>query len=263
MAKNLNPVQKRNRVNRGLYIVLAVLIAATMLITVIAFSAAKRSAAKTPPEESKNALTTDAADRQETRANEPAASTEKQTEPDVGSERVLPEDTEAVKQNEDTETAPPESGGDSPAVFEMVFVMPAAGAVAKEYSGDVPVFSATMNDYRLHTGVDVTADPGSAVVCAADGTVTNVYSDPLRGVTVTVEHGGGFVSLYRGLASELAPGIEAGRTLTAGEVIGAVGSTDLLEISELPHVHFELYRDGVTVDPLLYLASEEAFAYED
>ena len=266
MAKNLNPIQKRNRVNRGLYIVLAVLIVATMLITVIAFSAAKRSSAKLPPEESTKQRQTDA-----TEATVPTSGTDDTvgtgsadgTDPAVGTERILPEDTEAVKQDRETESPPPEESGDNPAVSEIVFVMPAAGVVAKEYSGDVPVFSATMNDYRLHTGIDVTADPGAAVVCAADGTVTNVYSDPLRGVTVLVGHGGGFVSLYQGLAAELASGIETGKQLAAGEVIGAVGSTDLLEISELPHVHFELYRDGVTVDPLLYLAAEEAFAYED
>ncbi len=260
MAKNLNPIQKRNRINRGLYIVLAVLIVTTMIITVIAFSAAKRSSGKTPPADSSSVSESRATDKPETKATEPRAT-----------ERVIPNDTEAVVKPPvdtgsippvDTSTEPVNSGGE-PSSADITFIMPAAGVVSKEFSGDAPVFSATMNDYRLHTGIDVTAETGSAVVCAADGTVANVYSDPLRGVTVFVEHGGGFSSLYQGLAAELAEGIEVGKKLSAGDVIGAVGSTDLLEISEEPHVHFELYRDGATVDPLLYLAAEEAFAYED
>ena len=256
MAKNLNPIQKRNRINRGLYIVLAVLIVATMLITVIAFSAAKRSSAKTPPEDSTSeSQSSSATDRPETRATEPVNETENNPPEETNASVDQTENTEAVQSS--TENT------DQPSVTEIVFVMPASGVVAKEYSGDIPVFSVTMNDYRLHTGIDICAADGSAVVCAANGTVANVYSDPLRGVSVLVEHGGGFTSLYQGLADELAAGIETGKQLSAGDVIGAVGSTNLLEISEEPHVHFELYRDGVTVDPLLYLAAEEAFAYED
>ncbi len=255
MAKNLNPIQKRNRINRGLYIVLAVLIVATMLITVIAFSAAKRSSGKTPAESSQSS-----SNRESSATARPSQTEPEDTAPvDIG----LPEDTEAVSHQtgatENTET----EGGNVPSAAELVFVMPADGVVAKEFSGEVPVFSTTMNDYRLHTGVDIAAGTGSAVKCAADGTVVNVYNDPLRGVSVLVEHAGGFVSLYQGLADELASGVESGKQLSAGDVIGAVGSTNLLEISEEPHVHFELYKDGATVDPLQYLAAEEAFAYED
>ena len=54
----------------------------------------------------------------------------------------------------------------------------------KEFCIDVPVFSFTMQDYRTHGGIDISAPVGSAVYSIASGTVTEIYSDPLFGKTV-------------------------------------------------------------------------------
>ncbi len=134
------------------------------------------------------------------------------------------------------------------------FVSPANGAILKGYSGDVPVFSETMNDYRIHGGVDIAADVGSDVYAAADGTVSAIWEDPLQGWCMTVDHAAGAVSVYKNVSADFPEGIAAGTPVSRGQVIAAAGDTSLVEVSEEPHLHYELMIDGVPVNPADYMA---------
>jgi murein DD-endopeptidase MepM/ murein hydrolase activator NlpD len=61
-------------------------------------------------------------------------------------------------------------------------------------------------------------------------------------------------------------GITAGATVKAGDKIGSVGDTALIEISEEPHLHFELYKDDVCTNPLAHFTVspiDAASDYED
>ena len=61
-------------------------------------------------------------------------------------------------------------------------------------------------------------------------------------------------------------GVKAGAAVKAGDKIGAVGDTALIEISEDPHLHFELYKDGVCENPLAHFTVnpiDPAADYED
>ena len=136
------------------------------------------------------------------------------------------------------------------------FVSPAVGTVAKEHTTDVPVFSLTTNDWRTHTGVDIACALGDAVYAAADGTVLSVASDPMMGTTVRISHSGDAVTVYKNLAASLADGIEEGARVIAGQVIGAVGDTAMIESADEPHLHFEMSVKGVAVDPMEYISEE-------
>jgi len=139
------------------------------------------------------------------------------------------------------------------------FTVPVDNFVIKDYSADVPVFSYTMNDYRIHSGIDIACSAGTPVYAAADGFVCEVAEDPMMGVTVGVQHSGGAVTRYRGLSEDSLSLVTAGDEVTRGQVIGASGETALIESAEEAHVHFELSINGESVDPgdymkLTYLA---------
>lgn len=126
------------------------------------------------------------------------------------------------------------------------------GEILKDYSMDMLVLSQTMGDWRTHSGVDIGGNIGDRVFCIADGEVTKVYKDDLYGVAVTVDHGE-YTSVYMNLAEELAAGVEAGKKLVSGAMIGSVGNTAGCEAADAPHLHFELLKDGMQIDPHIML----------
>lgn len=138
---------------------------------------------------------------------------------------------------------------------KLTMVAPVVGEVTKLHSVDTPVFSNTLNEWRMHTGLDIAADEGDGVYAAADGEVTRVYSDPFLGKTVEITHDGGVVSVYSNLSSsDIA--VSEGETVKSGAKIGVVGDTSLIELADEPHIHFEVKVNGVSVNPLDYITEE-------
>ena len=129
-----------------------------------------------------------------------------------------------------------------------------AGVLSKRHSVDTQVFSPTLNEYRVHLGVDISTEASAPVLAVADGKVAQIWEDPLMGWCLAVEHTGDAVSVYKNLASELAEGIETGVKITAGQLLGHVGDTAMIEIAEEPHLHLELTVGGLQVDPMDYFS---------
>ena len=138
-------------------------------------------------------------------------------------------------------------GTTAPAKEDIVFSLPVQTKTGKDFSMGIPVFSATMNDYRTHNGVDFTADPGTPVCAVAKGKVTRVVNDSLFGNTVTVDHGGGIVSTVSGLANEGL--IREGENVNNETVLGVAGEIPV-EAADGSHIHLEIRVDGVLQDPL-------------
>ena len=147
----------------------------------------------------------------------------------------------------DTNNNDEQANGDLDTLPE--FSLPVSGEISIDYSDSVPVFSTTMNDYRTHLGVDISASLGSEVLAVADGVVTNVWDDPFMGTCVSIEHSGNAVSIYKNLAPTVSEGIIIGAEVKSGDVIGAVGESAMNEIAEEPHLHYELMVDNKHVDP--------------
>ncbi|MBE6691873.1 MAG: M23 family metallopeptidase [Ruminococcaceae bacterium] len=148
----------------------------------------------------------------------------------------------------DADVSIPDGDGTLP-----IFYSPVVGAVAKGYSMDKLVFSETMKDYRVHSGVDIAAEVGSTVVCFTDGVVESVSNDYFYGTTVSVTHDGGMVSYYMNLDPLLAEGIAVGNEIQAGQKIGTVGRTAKCENAEPAHLHFELRLENALVNPEDYI----------
>lgn len=118
-----------------------------------------------------------------------------------------------------------------------------------DFSDTVLVFSPTMEDYRTHTAIDLTAPLGTEVMAVADGVVKNIWHDPFMGTCVSIEHTGNAVSYYKNLDPVVKEGLVIGASVKAGDVIGAVGESAMNEIAQDPHLHFELKVDDKCVNP--------------
>jgi murein DD-endopeptidase MepM/ murein hydrolase activator NlpD len=122
-------------------------------------------------------------------------------------------------------------------------VRPGVGSVSSPYGGRThPV----TGSFKAHTGIDFQAANGLAYA-AAEGTVAEVSVDPAYGNLVTIAHGKGVRTRYAHLA---APLVELGVHVSAGQVIGRIGSTGL---STGPHLHFEIQVNGWFRDPARWL----------
>ena len=215
----MNYHAKRKLMQGSLYITLALVICTIMCLTVVAFVSAKRPKKTVDPA---------VPDKIET-----------QTESEAPNEGASLLPTPPVTPDL------PTGSDDSP-----TYVLPADGYVLKGFSMDMPVWSLTMEDYRTHSGIDVSAACGSAVYAMTGGVITDISEHPLMGVSITVMQDDGNVALYQNLATELPMGIEEGAAVTAGQVIAAVGDTALIESCETDHLHLELFTPtGEHINP--------------
>ena len=129
------------------------------------------------------------------------------------------------------------SGGDG-------FVRPARGNVVSVYGNRLhPI----LGYYRLHAGIDYDGQTGDSVIASRSGIVILVGWRGGYGRTIILQHNEGFTTLYAHLSSY---NVEVDQVVEAGQKIGEIGSTGL---STGPHLHFEIRKDGVPVDPAPYL----------
>ena len=140
-----------------------------------------------------------------------------------------------------------------PEVEELLpqVISPLDGTTVTVFSMTELIYDETMADWRTHNGLDIQAAEGDAVKTAADGTVLQVVDDELMGTTVIIQHAGGYTTQYSSLQE--APPVDEGQSVSAGDIIGHVGTTAAAESSMGPHLHFSVSRDGKVIDPAEYV----------
>ncbi len=188
------------------------------------------------------------------------------TSPEVSSvstDLTLDQPLTAPIPDETTDAAAPDDAADADTVVttmtdaevseiaSAIVVRPLAGETQKAYSMDALVYSQTMADWRVHSGIDIAAAAGAQVLATQAGTVTAVYSDDFYGTTVEISHANGWRTVYSNLTETAL--VSAGDAVLAGTVIGAVGDTAIAECADEPHLHFEVWCDGTLADPEHYL----------
>lgn len=101
---------------------------------------------------------------------------------------------------------------------------------------------------RMHNGIDMACPSGTPIYATRSGTVTAAsYQAGGAGYYVSINHGDGFASIYMHMTRFV---VSAGQTVSAGQLIGYVGSTGL---STGPHLHFGISYAGTYVNPLAYI----------
>lgn len=134
---------------------------------------------------------------------------------------------------------------------ELSFVKPVEGDVVRDFAIENLIYSDTLQEWTTHTGIDIKADKTTVVKSAEAGTIKTIKNDPRYGLTVIIEHSNGFQSVYSNLlTSEF---VVEGEKVEKGQSLGTVGNTAAFEISDEPHLHFEILKDSVQVDPSIYL----------
>ena len=128
------------------------------------------------------------------------------------------------------------------------YILPVDGTIDVGYSADTPIYSKTLEDWRVHSGIDYIVPLGTTVKAINDGVVQSIETDALMGVTVTVKHTDGYESCYSNLDSEIS--LKTGQLISQGDTVGTVGSSAIIEVAQEPHLHFEVCFDGESVDPL-------------
>ncbi len=179
---------------------------------------------------------------QETVVKEDTSNTEtvKETNTEEKNEETKSEETKNKEVEQETKENVEE-------VKEPSFSAPVEGEVQKEYAVDKLVYSETLKEWVTHTGIDIKAEKTTVVKAAEEGTVTAIKNDPRYGITVIIEHSGGYETRYANLLT--AEFVTVGEKVTKGQTIGTVGDTGAFEILDEPHLHFELLKDGEYQDP--------------
>lgn len=121
-----------------------------------------------------------------------------------------------------------------------------AGAETEEFIISAPFAAENPLTQVHHDGIDFVADAGTPVLAAAAGEVVTADFDVQKGYHVILRHEGGYTTLYAHLA-ELK--VKTGDTVETGIEIGTVGNTGQ---STGPHLHLELQKDGIPVNPADY-----------
>ncbi len=133
---------------------------------------------------------------------------------------------------------------------DLNFIAPASGEILKDFAEDTLIYSNTLEEWTTHLGIDIKADKTSIVVASETGRVESIKNDPRYGLTITIDHGNNYKTIYSNLLTT--EFVQIGENVEKGQTIATVGDTASFEILDEPHLHFEMYKDGKSVNPTLY-----------
>lgn len=136
-------------------------------------------------------------------------------------------------------------GGSVSGTGSFVWPVPSCTIVTSRYGNR---WHPILNKERFHSGIDIGAADGSAIVASDGGTVAVAQYSDSYGNYVMINHGNGYTTVYAHMSSMA---VSAGQSVSQGDTIGYVGSTGW---STGPHCHFEIRSGGGTVDPEGYFS---------
>ncbi|MDD4047900.1 MAG: M23 family metallopeptidase [Clostridia bacterium] len=113
-------------------------------------------------------------------------------------------------------------------------------------------YSKTFGDYRYHDGIDIKAERGAEVVATLSGKVINRETTQSEGIKITIDHGQGWVSMYKHLGGS---DLKLEGKIKIGEKVGIINQPGLSEAMEGIHLHYCLLKDDIVQNPLEYLST--------
>ena len=150
----------------------------------------------------------------------------------------LPEDTEAIA----TTVQPILDFSE-----EDALVWPIVGDILLNYSMDKTIYFPTLQQYKYHPAIVISATEGEVITAAADGRVVSVTYDTQLGNTVVMDLGNQYELTYGQLDNIT---VSEGSYVASGDIIGNVASPTKYYSLEGANVYFKLTKDGEPVNPL-------------
>ena len=133
--------------------------------------------------------------------------------------------------------------------IEEGMLWPMDGNVIMNYSMDATIYYATLDQYKYNPAIIIAGDVNNKVYAVARGQITDISQNEVTGTTVTVDLGDGFQAIY-GQLKEL--NFKKGDYVESGHVIGYVSEPTKYYSVEGSNLYFELQKDGIPVDPIVY-----------
>ncbi|MCL2578612.1 MAG: M23 family metallopeptidase [Oscillospiraceae bacterium] len=178
---------------------------------------------------------------------------ERPPQPSAPSEQQPSSSTSSSSYEELTDYEEPSEPSMAPAVLPVLtYILPVRGDIVAAFSDGELVRNPGLGDWRTHDGIDIRATAGTEVLAAAEGIVLEVRIDPLWGTVVVIDHADGNQTHYSGLAANVP--VSAGDTVAARQAIGLLEGVPL-ELTDRPHLHFAVMRDGAWIDPMGLIGS--------
>ena len=131
------------------------------------------------------------------------------------------------------------------------FIVPLSGNIERDFSHDKLIYSKTLDEWRVHKGIDISAKEGACVKAVLDGYVEEIKNDEEYGMSVSIRHSKNLVSLYKSLSNDVL--VLPNQIIKQGDIIGFVGNTSKIEDSIGSHLHFEMINKNKLVDPKIYI----------
>ena len=123
--------------------------------------------------------------------------------------------------------------------------------VAKSYSSNSLLYNSTLKHWEAHKAITFTVGTNTDVFAVLDGTVKEIRKNYLDGTVIVIEHQEGLKSVYSSLAEDIK--VKVNDVVKKGDVIGNASNTANKELNLGNHLRFELYENGVNIDPSSYL----------
>ena len=123
------------------------------------------------------------------------------------------------------------------------------GNVIMNYSMDATIYYATLDQYKYNPAIIIAGAVNNKVYSVAKGKIVDISQNEVTGTTVIVDLGDGYQAIY-GQLKEL--NFDVGDYLESGHVIGYVSEPTKYYSVEGSNLYFELQKDGVPIDPIVY-----------
>ncbi|GEM_PF-692427 len=131
---------------------------------------------------------------------------------------------------------------------------PVNGPIVMDYSVETGVFDKTLEQYRTHDSLCISAAVGESVVAAADGVVMAISQNDEKGKCVTIDHGNGWCTTYSQIDNI---NLAEGQIIKQGDVIGCIAQPTKYGSGLGSHLDFTVTLDKEPTDPKLVLKTDE------
>ena len=207
-------------------------------------------------------------DEQVAKAEQQAEELAKESEETTADDIVLPEEKDAVQEDESETETPAEvqteesdtntdetavTGDNTSGVWfseDSILEWPASGAVIMGYSMDQTVFFQTLEQYQYNPAMIIGGEVGETIAASAAGIVTSIEETAQTGTTVTLDMGNGYSAIY-GQLTEVP--FAVGDYVAAGAALGTLNEPTKYYSIEGPNLYFQLLKDGAPVDPMNFM----------